>query len=117
MLSPAPLYPPPSSLPPLHPPSPPLPGQTLPLPPPLPPCPSPPPTRSETVAENHLPHQSTSPPLPPAPRSETVAEKPAFRRLLPRRRCVVLMSGFYEWRQEGAVKQPYYVYLQQAEGR
>lgn len=34
----------------------------------------------------------------------------AFRRLLPSRRCVVLVNGFYEWKKEGAVKQPYYVH-------
>jgi len=31
-------------------------------------------------------------------RGETVAQKPAFRRLLKRRRCLVLADGFYEWR-------------------
>lgn len=31
-------------------------------------------------------------------RSETVLEKPSFRQLVPRRRCIVPMDGFYEWR-------------------
>lgn len=31
-------------------------------------------------------------------RGETVAEKPAFKRSLKRRRCLVLADGFYEWR-------------------
>ena len=47
-------------------------------------------------------------------RSDTLTEKPIFSRLLPRRRCVVLLNGFYEWREEKAagalVKQPYYVH-------
>lgn len=46
-------------------------------------------------------------------RNETVCEKPVFARLLPAKRCVVLLSGFYEWRTEGSqsntVKQPYFV--------
>lgn len=48
-------------------------------------------------------------------RGETLREKPAFGRLLRRRRCVALIDGFYEWRREGAgragAKQPYYLYL------
>mmetsp|Transcript_34575 Transcript_34575/g.87445 ORF Transcript_34575/g.87445 Transcript_34575/m.87445 type:complete len:427 (-) Transcript_34575:92-1372(-) len=45
-------------------------------------------------------------------RSEGLATSPVFRRLLPTRRCVVLLNGFYEWKQDaGNRKQPYYVYL------
>ena len=34
-------------------------------------------------------------------RAETLAEKPSFKRLLKNRRCLVLASGFFEWRKEG----------------
>ena len=51
-------------------------------------------------------------------RAETVAEKPAYRRALAKRRCLVPADGFYEWQaREGEisksgkpVKQPYFLH-------
>jgi len=42
-------------------------------------------------------------------RSETVAEKPSFRNAYKDRRCLILASGFYEWRKEGDIKTPYFI--------
>lgn len=42
-------------------------------------------------------------------KAEDVAEKPAYRASFRRGRCLVLTDGFYEWKQEGKVKQPYFV--------
>jgi putative SOS response-associated peptidase YedK len=40
-------------------------------------------------------------------RAETLADKPSFRGLLNRRRCLIPASAWYEWRAEGGRKQPY----------
>ncbi len=33
-------------------------------------------------------------------RAETVAQKPSFKNLLKRKRCLIIADGFYEWRKE-----------------
>ncbi len=40
-------------------------------------------------------------------RAETAGESRAFAEAFARRRCLVPADGFYEWRQEGGVRQPY----------
>ncbi|MED1603187.1 SOS response-associated peptidase [Alkalihalophilus marmarensis] len=40
-------------------------------------------------------------------RGETVDEKPAFKRLLKRRRCLIVADGFYEWKRTEETKRPY----------
>src|SRR5208337_818503 len=41
-------------------------------------------------------------------RSETAATKPAFRNAFKSRRCLMPADGYYEWKKEGKVKQPYF---------
>ncbi|AFC29845.1 hypothetical protein PM3016_2975 [Paenibacillus mucilaginosus 3016] len=48
-------------------------------------------------------------------RSETAAEKPAFRTLLRRKRCLIPSDGFYEWKKEGSRKQPVRFVLREGE--
>jgi putative SOS response-associated peptidase YedK len=40
-------------------------------------------------------------------RAETLTSSPAFRDSLRRKRCLVPVDAFYEWRREGTVRQPY----------
>jgi putative SOS response-associated peptidase YedK len=54
-------------------------------------------------------------PRPINARAETLFSKPLFRDAARLRRCLVPAEGFYEWRQEGEVKQPYFVRLKNDE--
>ena len=42
---------------------------------------------------------------------ETVFEKPSFRKNVVSQRCLLPVSGFYEWREINGVKYPYYIRL------
>jgi putative SOS response-associated peptidase YedK len=44
-------------------------------------------------------------------RAETIATKPAFRQAFARRRCLVVVDGFYEWRTEPGRKRPHRIRL------
>ncbi|MBB6021446.1 putative SOS response-associated peptidase YedK [Paenibacillus sp. JGP012] len=39
-------------------------------------------------------------------RAETLAEKPAFKRLISSKRCIIPTNGFYEWKKEKSGKRP-----------
>ncbi len=45
-------------------------------------------------------------------RAETISTKPAFRSAFKTKRCIVPISGFYEWKKEdgGKTKTPYYIH-------
>jgi len=42
-------------------------------------------------------------------RAETLTEKPSFKPLLEENRCIIMVSGFYEWQRAGKTKTPYKV--------
>jgi putative SOS response-associated peptidase YedK len=48
-------------------------------------------------------------------RADTLAGKPAFQSAFSRRRCLVPMSGFYEWKKGGRSNIPHYIHLLNAE--
>ena len=61
-----------------------------------------------------VPGWSKDPAAGPRPinaRAETLAEKPSFRQLLGRRRCLVLADSFYEWQATPAGKVPHRILL------
>lgn len=43
-------------------------------------------------------------------REESLLEKPGFKKYMSQR-CLIPASGFYEWKQSGKLKQPYYISL------
>jgi putative SOS response-associated peptidase YedK len=45
-------------------------------------------------------------------RLETIDTKPAFKRAIQKRRCLIPASGFYEWKDNSEPKQPYYIHQQ-----
>ncbi|MGI4864717.1 MAG: SOS response-associated peptidase [Janthinobacterium lividum] len=54
-------------------------------------------------------------PKPINARAETLAEKPSFRQLLARRRCLVLADSFYEWQATERGKIPHRILLKNEE--
>lgn len=44
-------------------------------------------------------------------RSEILNQKPSFRVALKKRRCLIVADGFYEWKKEGNLKEPFYIRL------
>ena len=43
-------------------------------------------------------------------RAETIFEKPMFKGSIMSKRCILPLSGFYEWREVNKKKYPYYIY-------
>jgi len=43
-------------------------------------------------------------------RAETVAEKPAFKKAMKRRRCLIPADGYYEWHAAGSQKRPHFIH-------
>ncbi|MEI6477577.1 MAG: SOS response-associated peptidase family protein [bacterium] len=48
-------------------------------------------------------------------RAETVHEKNSFKKSFEKRRCLVPITGYYEWKKVGSGKQPYYFRLREEE--
>jgi putative SOS response-associated peptidase YedK len=48
-------------------------------------------------------------------RAKTLQEKPAFRRLFERKRCIIPADGFYEWKQMDRGKQPMRITMRDGE--
>ena len=42
-------------------------------------------------------------------RTETVTTKPSFKNLIQKYRCIVLSDGYYEWKQSGGRKVPFFI--------
>lgn len=44
-------------------------------------------------------------------RLETITQKPAFKTSFQKRRCLIIATGYYEWKEIGNRKQPYFISL------
>ena len=44
-------------------------------------------------------------------RKESFYSKPYFKQLLNKQRCLILVDGFYEWKKEKELAQPYRIYI------
>ncbi len=44
-------------------------------------------------------------------RAESLAERPSWSELLDRRRCLVLVDGYYEWSGKGKSRTPYFFHM------
>ena len=47
-------------------------------------------------------------------KSETIFEKPSFKEAIMERRCIIPVTGFFEWKHVGKVKVPYYIHPTEA---
>jgi putative SOS response-associated peptidase YedK len=56
-------------------------------------------TKDESAAERIRTHTLNA-------KAETIHQKPSFRSSIMTKRCLVLVDGFYEWREEGGKKYP-----------
>lgn len=43
-------------------------------------------------------------------RVETIEDKPSFKKLVDRQRCIIPSTGFYEWKAVGKEKVPFFIY-------
>ncbi|MEJ5993447.1 SOS response-associated peptidase [Pedobacter sp. Du54] len=48
-------------------------------------------------------------------KSEEIFAKPSFRDSIMKRRCIVPVTGFFEWKHEGSVKVPHYIHPKESE--
>lgn len=48
-------------------------------------------------------------------RAESILEKPMWKGLVKKKRCLVPATGFYEWQKDGKEKQPFFIHLKDRE--
>lgn len=63
-----------------------------------------------------IPHWARDTRLQPInARAETITDKPFFKSIFKKRRCLIPVNGFYEWQAADGKKQPYYCRLKDSE--